>query len=146
MSGIDSNWLVKFEENGVVRWLEPSRVRVRERMDAASIAPRLMAWMDPSLKGRKVLFKAQSTDEKFSLGTVSDEEDFCGIWLEEENHKQGFLSFNVLFSVYDNNNMKRYLPLNSLMKVDVSDRPVVSLTLLTCLTLSLTKFRSLQRA
>ena len=133
MNGLNYNWLVKYEEDGAVRWLEPSRLQIKERMDEASIAPKLMSWMDPSLKGQKVLFKVQSTfGEKFFLGRVSDAEDFCGVWLAEEIHKLGLLSFNILFTIYDHNNMKRYLPMSCLLKID--DRPVVSLTHLTHLT------------
>lgn len=121
MNSIDSNWLLKFEEDNDVRWLEPSRLRIREKIESSTIVPKLLSWMNPNLRGRKVFYQA-SSNGKYMLGHVPNNDEYCSIWLADENPNQGFLSFNILYNVIGQDKISRHMPYNSLLVT--LDRPV----------------------
>ncbi len=120
MNSADSNWLIKFEEDSEVRWVEPSRLNIREKIESSTIVPKLMSWMDQTLRGRKVLYTANNG--KFLVGQIPDDNNFCSIWLADENPNQGLLSFNVLYSVIGQDKITRHMPKPNLRLI--VNRPV----------------------
>jgi hypothetical protein len=118
MNSLDSNWLVKFEQDGETRWVEPSRLNVREKIDPSSVVPKLLSWVDPTLRGRQVFYHVPSSlGQKMYLGQICDEDDFCSIWLAEENPNQGLLSFNILYAVIGHDKVKRHLSQTSFTRI-----------------------------
>lgn len=118
MDELDSNWLIKFEQDGDTRWVEPSRLKIRQKIDPSSVVPKLLSWVDPTLRGRQVLYPATSArGDQMYLGRISENEDFCSVWLAEENPNQGLLSFNILYVVTGHDNVKRHLSLSSFTRI-----------------------------
>eukprot|EP00029_Vermamoeba_vermiformis_P000684 TRINITY_DN10881_c0_g1_i1.p1 TRINITY_DN10881_c0_g1~~TRINITY_DN10881_c0_g1_i1.p1 ORF type:complete len:410 (+),score=52.26 TRINITY_DN10881_c0_g1_i1:320-1549(+) len=119
LNSIDSSWLIKFEEEHEVHWLEPSRLNIREKIESSTIVPKLMSWMDPAYRGSRVLYHTQTTQgvQRYALGQIPDEDDFANIWLADENPNQGSLSFNILYIVIGQDKLKRHMPHNKLLRV-----------------------------